>query len=58
VGHRIVLVQKAEQGIGRIEAPNDHDDEGLNKELVRIGFLTPALALGWRRWRGYLLDKP
>jgi hypothetical protein len=30
----------------------------FNKELVRIGFLSPALAFGWRRWCGYLLDKP
>src|SRR5215471_16330174 len=52
VGHRIVLGQKAEQGIGRIEAPNDHDDECLNKELVGIGFLSPTLAFGGRRCGG------
>src|SRR5215831_2478565 len=55
---RIVLFQKVKQGIGGIEAPNDHDDERLDKEFVGIGFLAPALAFGWRRWRWYLLDKP
>src|SRR4029453_16701962 len=55
---RIILFQKGQQGIGRIEPPNDHDDERFDKELVGIGFLSPALAFGWRRWRGYLLDQP
>src|SRR5215470_13920101 len=54
----IRLLQKAEQGIGGIEAPHDHDDERLNKELVGIGFLSPALAFGERRWRWYLLNEP
>src|SRR4029434_1734915 len=54
----IRLLQKAEQGIGGIESSNDHDDERLDKELVGIGFLSPALAFGGRRWRWYLLDKP
>ena len=56
--HRIVLVQKAEQGIGCIESPNDHDDERLHNELVGIAFLTPALAFDGWRGRGDLLDKP
>jgi hypothetical protein len=54
----IVLFQKVQQGIGRIESSNDHDDERLDKELIGIGFLAPALAFGGRRWRWYLLDKP
>src|SRR5262249_43824420 len=36
--------QQAEQGIGCIEAPHEHDDERLDKELIGIGFLAPALA--------------
>src|SRR5215813_9486329 len=49
--HWVGLLQKTEQGIGRIEAPNDHDDQRLDKELVAIGLLPPTLALGWGRWR-------
>src|SRR5215510_14411443 len=55
---RIVLFQKVQQGIGRIESPNDHDDERLDKELVGIGFLAPALAFGRRRGRWNLFNKP
>ena len=53
----IVLIQKVKQGIGRIEASNDHDDERLDKELIGIGFLAPALAFGWGQRHWYLLDK-
>jgi hypothetical protein len=58
VCHGVVLVQKAEQGIGRIEPPNNHDDQGFDKELVGIELLPPTLAFD--RWwgRGYLLDEP
>ena len=55
---RIGLRQKAEQGLGGIESPNDHDEERLDKERIAIGCLSPALAFGGRPWRGYLLDKP
>src|SRR5215471_17570698 len=56
--HWVGLLQKTEQGIGRIESPNDHDDQRLDKELVGIGLLPPTLAFGWARWRWNLLDKP
>ena len=56
--HRIVLFQKAEQGIGRIESPNNHDDQRFDKELVGIELLPPALAFDRWRGRGYLLDEP
>src|SRR5215468_6342530 len=56
--HWVGLLQKTEQGISRIEAPNDHDDQRLDKELVRIGLLPPTLAFGWGWWRWKLLDKP
>jgi len=52
------LFQKVKQGIGRIESSNDHHDERFDKELVGIGLLPPALAFGWRWWRGNLLDEP
>jgi hypothetical protein len=42
--HGIVLFQKAEQGIGRIESPNNHDEQGFDKELVGIELLPSALA--------------
>ena len=58
VCHGIVLVQKAEQGIGRIESPNNHDDQGFEKELVGIKLLPPTLAFDGWRGRGYLLDEP
>src|SRR6185295_13782778 len=58
LGPGIVLFQEAEQGIGRIEPPNDHDDQGFDKELVGIALLPPALAFdGWRGC-GELLDEP
>src|SRR5215468_2251919 len=56
--HWVGLLQKTEQGISRIEAPNDHDDQRLDKELVRIGLLPPTRAFGWGWWRWKLLDKP
>jgi Sulfatase len=34
LGHRIVLVEKRQQGVGRIEAANDHDDQGLHHEPI------------------------
>src|ERR1700754_5175058 len=45
----IRLGQKAEQGISGIEAANDHDDQGFDKELVGVGFLSPTLSF-LRRW--------
>ena len=54
----IVLFRKVQQGRARTELSNDHDDERLDKELIGIGFLAPALAFGGRRWCGDLLDKP
>jgi hypothetical protein len=44
--HGIRLFQKAEQSIGRIESPNDHDDQRFNKEFVGVGLLPSALAFG------------
>ena len=44
--HGIRLFQKAEQSIGCIEAPNDHDDQRFNKEFVGVGLLPSALAFG------------
>jgi len=58
VCHGIVLFQKTEQGIGRIEPPNNHDDERFDKELVGIELLSPALAFDGGRGRGDLLDEP
>ena len=54
----IVLVQKVQQGIGRIEPPDDHDDERFNKEFVGIELLLPAFAFGWWRRSWNLLDEP
>src|SRR4029434_3766721 len=56
--HGIRLFQKAEQSIGRIESPNDHDDQRFDKELVGIGLLPPTRAFDgwWGRWN--LLDEP
>src|SRR5215510_5513270 len=54
----IVLFEKVEQRIGRIESPNDHDDECFDKELIGIGLLPSALAFGGGRWCWNLLDEP
>jgi hypothetical protein len=56
--HRIVLFQKAEEGIGGREAPKNHDDQGFDKELIGIALLPPALAFGGGWERRNLLDKP
>src|SRR5262245_3533268 len=58
VCHRIVLVQQAEQSIGRIESPNDQDDQRFDKEFVGIELLSPTRAFDWWRGRGNLLDEP
>ena len=34
--HGIVLFEKLKQGIGRIEPSNDHDDQCLQDQAVRI----------------------
>jgi hypothetical protein len=53
LGHGIILVQEAEQGLGGREAPNDHDDQGFDEELVGIELLPPALAFfDWGRGVG------
>jgi hypothetical protein len=56
--HWVRLVQQAEQGLGRRESSNDHDDQRFDKELVGIDLLPPTRA--WDRWRGrgHLLDEP
>src|SRR5215472_5444416 len=58
LGYRIGLFEKVEQGVGRIESPNNHDDERFDKELVGIELLPPTLAFDRGRGRGYLLDEP
>ena len=58
LGYRIGLFEKVEQGIGRIEPPNNHDNQRFDKELVGIELLPPARAFARRRGRRYLLNEP
>ena len=48
--------QEIEQGISAIEAANNHDDKGFDKELVGVSFLSPPLSF-LRRWRRKELGK-
>src|ERR1044071_6962964 len=57
LGQRIRLREEIEQRVSRIEAANNHDDQGFDKQLVGVSFLPPALALLWRRGRRKVLDK-
>jgi hypothetical protein len=54
----IVWCEKVAQSLGRIEAPNDHDDPRLDKAFVGIELLPPAFACGWWRRSWNLLDEP
>jgi hypothetical protein len=46
------LVQKRQQGIRRIEATNNHNDERFHDEPIRIRFGVPAGSLGRLRGPG------
>jgi hypothetical protein len=47
--HGIFLVEKREQRVGRIEAPNNHNDQGLQDEAVRIRCGASSWPFDWCR---------
>jgi hypothetical protein len=53
----IILCEKCQQGIRRVEPANNHDDQRLHDEPIRRRFGPPARPLGWLGWPRELIDE-
>ncbi len=57
LSHRVLLVKKRQQGVRRIEAANDHDDQHLQDEPVGIRVGSSSWTFGWDGWPGEPIHK-